>query len=190
MPPWACGRSGAIGGRSSTRPPSSSRNATICSNRSAPSSTTTASRKSDSEVTPSPRPSPPAGARAKMSRRPVADRFDIIAVRIENEGAVIGRMILRPQARCAVVGAAGGHGGTMEGIDRGPVLGRKGHMQMAFQPFRSGDPEEGLAGGAEAHGLAFRHLLDDADAERCQRLLVESLGAAKIGDAETHVIEH
>src|SRR5258708_5362203 len=175
MRPWACGRSEAIGGRSSTRPPNSSRNATICSNRSAPSSTTTPSRKSDVPRRRSTRQL----RESRASRRAVADGFYIVAVRIEDEGAVIGRMVLRPQARRAVVGAAGGYRGAMEGVDRGPVLGRESHMEMAFQPLRLGDPEEGLARGTEAHGPALGHLLDDADAERRHGFLIEGRGPAQ-----------
>ena len=46
----------------------------------------------------------------------VASSFDIMAVRMEDEGAVIIRMLLRPQARRAVVTAARAERGLVECI--------------------------------------------------------------------------
>src|SRR5579872_6783471 len=45
---------------------------------------------------------------ASPSRRRVADRFDVVAVGIEYEGAVVVRVVLRAQSRAPVVLAAGG----------------------------------------------------------------------------------
>ena len=58
------------------------------------------------------------GFHDKLSLRLVAHRFDIIAVGIEDEGAVIIGMIVRPEPRFAIVAPAGGECHAMEFIDR------------------------------------------------------------------------
>jgi hypothetical protein len=57
------------------------------------------------------------------SLRRVADRFDVVAIGIEHEGAVIIGMIMRTNARCAVVAPARSEGRLVESINRGAVLG-------------------------------------------------------------------
>jgi hypothetical protein len=64
----------------------------------------------------------------------VADGLDVVAVRIEHEGAVIVRVIMRPQAGSAMVRAAGGERGFVEFVDRGAVGRREGDMQAAIEP--------------------------------------------------------
>ena len=46
----------------------------------------------------------------------MADRFDVVAVRVEHEGGVVIRVVPRAQARRAVVAATGGEGGGVEGV--------------------------------------------------------------------------
>jgi hypothetical protein len=48
----------------------------------------------------------------------VADGLDIVAVGVEDEGAVVAGVVDRAWARGAVVGAAGGKGGGVEGVDQ------------------------------------------------------------------------
>ena len=54
----------------------------------------------------------------------MANRLDIVAVRIEDEGGVVVRVIMRTQAGGAVVLAAGSQRGPVKGIDADAVLGR------------------------------------------------------------------
>ena len=60
----------------------------------------------------------------------MADGLDIVAVGIEDEGAVVVRVIMRPQARPAIVLAAGGKGGGMERIDLSAAARGEGDMLM------------------------------------------------------------
>ncbi len=53
-----------------------------------------------------------------LSLRLVAHCFDIIAVGIEDEGAVVIGMIVRPEPRFAIVATSGGECHAMEFIDR------------------------------------------------------------------------
>src|SRR6187399_1607851 len=87
------------------------------------------------------RKSPPATSRCRAALR--ARSFDTAptrgrgipprycgAVEIEHEGTVVVLVIMRTQARLAVVLAAGGDGRPVEGVDRGARGRRKGHMDM------------------------------------------------------------
>ena len=58
--------------------------------------------------------------------RIVADGFDIVAVGVEDERAVIVRMIHWPQPRPAIVAAAGRDRRGVEGVDLGPAARREG----------------------------------------------------------------
>src|SRR5690606_7229762 len=60
------------------------------------------------------------------SLRLMTDGFDIVAVRIENKGTVVVRVVVGPQARCAIVLAARGHRRLVEGIDLGTLVGGEG----------------------------------------------------------------
>lgn len=64
-------------------------------------------------------PSPPVGrARLKLSWfRLVAYRLDVVAIRIENECAVVVRVVVETQARRPVVASTGLDGSAVEGVD-------------------------------------------------------------------------
>src|SRR4051812_19703817 len=81
--------------------------------------------------------------RIYLSRR-VTDRFDVVAVRIQHEGAVVGRGILSANARRAIFLAAGGESRGVEGVHLGPGFGDKGYMQPAGGSLALSQPEAGL----------------------------------------------
>jgi hypothetical protein len=64
------------------------------------------------------------------SRSPwrVADRLDVVAVQVEDESAVVVRMVLRPQAWRPIVPATGPQGGLVESAHRGPTLDHEGDV--------------------------------------------------------------
>jgi hypothetical protein len=82
----------------------------------------------------------------------VADRFDVVAVGIEHERAVVVGVVLRTQPRRAVVLPAGGQCCAVEGIDAGAILGGDRDVQRLVQLAFAADPEVGLAAAAEARG--------------------------------------
>src|SRR5208337_4127522 len=126
---------------------------------------------------------------------PVAHGFDIVAVGIEDEGPVVVRMIVRPQARRAVVPAPRRERRSIERLDLGARLSGEGDMRPALRLAAGPDPEEGLALGAEAGvrlaaGLSGRHLMDRAKAEGLQGGPVKRLRAVQVGDRDPDVVEH
>ena len=78
-------------------------------------------------------------------------------VRIEDEGGVIVRMVMRPQARRAMVAAAGGERRLVEGVDLGPRVGTA-KATWVPSPTRSLSPiqKKGLPSAAETQGRAAR----------------------------------
>jgi len=124
----------------------------------------------------------------------VADRFDVVAVGIEYEGAVVVGVILRAQPRPAVVLAAGGDGGAIEGVDGGAVLGGDGDVNAAIEAALVADPEIGLSVGAEAgsdvSAAGLWDLHDERVAERRQRSLVESFRSFVVGYRNSDVVQH
>src|SRR5436853_16114 len=85
--------------------------------------------------------------------------------------------VVRPQAGCAIVLAAGRKRRAMEGIDRGAVLGYKRDVDRALRPFAGREPEVGLsiiakANVARAAALLRRDLHGDPIAQRGERLEV------------------
>src|SRR5712675_629438 len=85
------------------------------------------------------------GSERATSRRHMADGLDIVTVQVEHEGAIVARVVVRPQTRCAIVLAAGCERGAIESIDRGAVLGHEGDVDVALWPFAQCQPEIGLA---------------------------------------------
>ncbi len=73
----------------------------------------------------------------------MADRFYVTAFGVEDEGAVIVRVVMRAHARRAIVLAAGRDRGGVKPVDRGAIRGGEGNMQRAFRGLSVADPEEG-----------------------------------------------
>ena len=75
----------------------------------------------------------------------MADGLDVVAVGVEDEGAVIGGVVERAGAGGAVIGAAGGEGGGVEGVDLLGAANAEGDVGAAGGGAAAGiDPEEGL----------------------------------------------
>ena len=75
--------------------------------------------------------------------RAVADRLDVVAVRVEDERAVVVRVVDLANAGPAVVAAAGRERGCMEGVHRLAILGRERHVHAAVRAaVPPPDPEE------------------------------------------------
>src|SRR5436309_13107471 len=87
-------------------------------------------------------------ARARRPTRPallapVADGLDVVAVRVEDVGPVVVRVVHRAHARGAVVGRAGGEGGGVERVDVLAPLDPERDVEPALDGFAAlRDPEE------------------------------------------------
>jgi hypothetical protein len=74
----------------------------------------------------------------------VAYGFDIVAVRIEHEGGVIGGVVLGPEPWRPVVSAPCRDRGMIENIDGGTAWSHEGDMQGPARLRALTDPEDGL----------------------------------------------
>ena len=72
----------------------------------------------------------------------MVDGLDIVAVGVKDKGAVIAGVVMRPQARRAIVAPARRQRRLVKGIDRGPVGRGKGDMAIARGRRRRSDPEK------------------------------------------------
>ena len=142
-----------------------------------------------------PRRRVPAAGLSAQPADAVADGLDVVAVGVEDEGAVVAGVVDRARAGGAVVGAAGGEGGGVEGVDRASVLRTP---KATWAPLTTGRPREwiqkkgfgpmlGLV--AEAGGR-LGELHQQRDPERLQRRFVEGLAARVVADLDADVVEH
>src|SRR5258706_16162515 len=97
---------------------------------------------------------------------PLADGFDVVAVGIEDERAVVGRVVFRSRTGLPVVASAVRDGGGVEGVHRHPTPAGEGHVDGGG--FSGEEPEGGLGGaGAEPHVAVAA--VDDGDTQRLER---------------------
>ena len=75
--------------------------------------------------------------------------FYVVAVRIEDEGTVVVRMIMRPQARRAVIFSSGSEGGLMKGVNQRAFSDAKGDMNTRIVRRSLADPEVRFRGLAK-----------------------------------------
>jgi hypothetical protein len=116
----------------------------------------------------------------------MADCFDVVAIRIEDEGPIVARMVLRAKPRTAVVAPTRRHCRLMEAstVKR---LSAANAMWKAWLALA--DPEVRLAPPSEprCRDAGFH---DQLVAQRGEGCRVEALALFEIRDGNTYVIEH
>src|SRR5690606_25240991 len=126
--------------------------------------------------------------------RPMTNGLDIVAVGVENESAVVIRMIVGAQARLAVVAPAGRHRRGMERIDLGARVRREGIVPTGSRLTRFMQPELrpviAVAANLEPAGVLFRHHHHQRGAERGQRGIIKSLRSLEICDRYAGMVDH
>src|ERR671920_236956 len=118
----------------------------------------------------------------------MADRFNVVAVGIENEGAVVGRMVLRTEPGTTVSPPARRDSSLVEGVHSRAVVASECDMDGGAERTLP-DPEIRLIRLSEPHtGDVVLH--DQLVAEWRQSLLVEALAPLKVRCGKTNVIQH
>jgi len=125
----------------------------------------------------------------------MADRFEVDAIGIEDERAIIVRMIMRPKTRAAIVFPSGFQRRFVERIHLGPGRRDKGDVNAGAMRTAVADPEErfsilSITDAVVAAGEFRRHFHDDGDAQGQKRRIVKAFGGFKIADTDTDMIEH
>src|SRR5215210_8667975 len=118
----------------------------------------------------------------------MADRFYIVAVRIKDEGPIVGRMVLGTKPGTAVVAPARRGGRLVKSLHPRTVVGDEGYMygvaRLALE-----NPEVRLARAPEPCG-SVAGLHDQLVAERGEGLLVEALAPLEVRHWDPYMIQH
>src|ERR1700684_2848777 len=121
--------------------------------------------------------------------RQVADGLDVVAVRIEHEGAVIILMVVGPWARPAIVLAACRDRCRVKSIDGGASARGEANVRACLRAWARSNPEKGLwldAIAAEALILG----IEPRYPQGTQRAIVELPRPLDVADAKRDVIQH
>src|SRR5215208_3137339 len=118
----------------------------------------------------------------------MADRFDVVAVRIKDEGPVVARVVVGPKSGTTVVTPARRHGRLVKGVNGGAVVGGEGDVEglaclaLAYPEVRLAPPPEPRCRGTGFH--------DQLVAKRGEGLREEALAPLELRDRYTYVIQH
>src|SRR5262245_3969347 len=112
-----------------------------------------------------------------------------MAVRVENEGAVVIWVVVRPDSRLPVVLAARGDCRFVKSPDGRVIARRKGDVRAGLRGLSYSDTEEGLGTNAvPGEACAFR--VEPRDPQRGQRKIIECLRSGDVANADGDVIQH
>ena len=130
-----------------------------------------------------------------LTRGRVAHRFDIVPVRIKNEGTIVIGMIMWPKPRLAIIPRPRGDCCRIKCINISPGRRHERHVQSAFRPSSGTNPEERLAVPPKSSmglsaSLLLCHFHKCAQPKRRQRACVKRFGRIKVRDSKADVIEH
>jgi len=99
----------------------------------------------------------------------MANRLDIVAVGIEDEGSIVIGMVVWAHPGPSVVSAAGRDRLIMKPVDRGAIRSRKGNMGACLGCIAPTDPEEGLWADAiacEPFPFAYKRVIPSGPSAR------------------------
>jgi hypothetical protein len=116
----------------------------------------------------------------------MADRFDVVAIRIEDEGRIVARMVLGAKPGTTVVASARCECLLVEGIHPGAVIGGERDVD-GLARITLADPELRLALPPEPRRGRTR-FLDKLVAQRGEGFCVKALALFEIRDANNYVI--
>src|SRR2546421_1048005 len=127
--------------------------------------------------------------RVTRLRGGVADRLDIVAVRVADEGAVVGLVVLREDPGLVQHLGAGRHGSLVERVHRGPVGGHERHVYLAGRATGLGrpDPERRPVRAVADHVTEVHQPLAAQRGEHC---VVEGRAGGHVAYLKRQVIDH
>src|SRR6266849_5360198 len=118
-----------------------------------------------------------------------ANRFDVIAVRIEQERGIVRWAVVGPQAGSAVVAASRLQAFLVEAIDRGAVACAERNVDAASIGTLGGiEPQRRLALGTETRARIVARAKHEAEPR--ERGAVEAHARFQIFHLQANVVEH
>ena len=118
----------------------------------------------------------------------VANRLDVVPVRTNDERCIVVRVVVRTQARRAIVFATRVQSRAIESFDLLAILGRESQVKMRGLLLESADAQRRLAVRAKLE--TKRSLEDNRYAERFERLEEEGFARCIVTDSEYDVVKH
>ena len=119
----------------------------------------------------------------------VANHFDVVPIRTNDESGIVVRVVLRAQTRRTIVLAPRLKSRTVEVFDLPAILGREGQVEMRRLLLHSADAQRGLT-VRTAKLDAEWPLRDKGYAERLECLEEKLPGRCIVADPENDVIKH
>src|SRR5882672_2134358 len=120
----------------------------------------------------------------------VANRFYVVPVRTNDEGCIVGRVVLRAQARRTIVLATRLQSRAIEGVDLPATLGRERQVKMRRLLLGLVEAQRSYTLSAKLGTVCRRPLRDNSYAERLERLEEECFARRIVTDSEFDVVEH
>src|SRR5206468_232828 len=120
----------------------------------------------------------------------VANHFDVVPVRTDDESCIVIRVVVRAQTRRTIVLAARVQSRAIESFDLLAILGRERQMKMRRLLLAFVQAQRSLALWAELDTVRWLPLRDYSDAERFECLEEERLARCIVADSEFDVVEH
>ena len=125
------------------------------------------------------------------------DRFEAVAVGVENVGRVVSGIVIEPCSRFAGVAGSGLHGGSKKGVDIGFTVSDEAYVDGLRIGLTLPQPEEDSVVSAESlkvgvpRGSVLSFVVEGMfDAERSQRRFIKGYRATDIRYREEDMIQH
>ena len=119
----------------------------------------------------------------------VANHFDVVPVRTNDESCIVVRAVLRAETRCTIVFATRLQSRAIESFDLLAILGRERQVKLRWLLPVWYRHNEALPFGQARHRTR-RPLRDNSHAERFECLEEERFARRKVADSEFDVVKH
>src|SRR6516165_8038176 len=120
----------------------------------------------------------------------VANHFDVVPVRTNDESCIVVRVVVRAQTGCTVVFATRLQRRAIEGLDLLAILGRERQVKMRRLLLGLVQAQRSLPLWAKLDTVRRRALRDDSYAERFECLEEERFARCIVADSEFDVVKH
>ena len=132
----------------------------------------------------------PFGARpGELLGRQMANRFDVVTIRVKDERPIVVRMIMRAHSRWPVISSPGRERFGVERVHGFSISAGESDMDACLTLASEADPEKGFPVGSVAR-KGFTLGIEALNAERTQRLVIEFFRPLNIANANGYVIQH
>jgi hypothetical protein len=120
----------------------------------------------------------------------MANRFYVVSIRAHDESCIVVCVVVRAQARRAIVLATRLQGRAIKGIDLPAIRGRERQVKRRWLFLGLEQAQGNLVVSAELDAVRRHALSDDNHAQRLESLEEERPARSKVADSEFDVVKH